>query len=82
MRVGRRVREVLGVAVTLCALGSATDLPNAQADPSMPSPGPSLIDQLVTSTPVLWAASSNTVGAGGRTGDVGMVCQNLRTRCR
>jgi len=76
-----RIWGVLGVAITVCVLGSATGLPNAQADPS-PPPVPSLIDQLLTSTPAWWTDPRDTSGPRGNLNEVGMVCENLHTRCR
>ena len=81
MRVARRIRGALGAAITVCGLGSAIGLPNAQAEPS-PPPVPSLIDHLVTSTPVLWTDPRYTGGFRGTSDEVGMVCSNLRMRCR
>ena len=63
------------------AITSGTGLAQAQPDPSPPII-PSIIDQLVTSSPVLDVNQSDQGGPGTFSDDVGMVCQNLTVRCR
>lgn len=54
----------------------------AQAQPD-PSPVvPSILDQLVTSSPVLDVSQSDQGGPGTYSDQVGMVCQNLTAHCR
>ncbi|OBJ37656.1 hypothetical protein A5630_00190 [Mycolicibacterium mucogenicum] len=65
---------VLGVTVS-------SGLARAQPDPTVPVV-PSIIDQLVTSTPALSIDPRDAGAAVSRWGGVGMVCQNLNVRCR
>ena len=65
---------VLGVTAT-------GGLAQAQPDPTLPIV-PSIIDQLVTSTPALLVDPRDAGAAVTRWGGVGMVCQNLNVRCR
>ncbi|OKH84433.1 hypothetical protein EB75_04685 [Mycobacterium sp. ST-F2] len=74
------------VRLVACALGilsmSATaGVARAQPDPTAPI-APSIIDQLVTSTPALSVDPRDAGAAVSRSGGVGMVCQNLNVRCR
>lgn len=66
-----------GVAALLCSAGVA----GAQPDPSGPVV-PSLIDQLITQTPVLSVNPTDEGGSAAQWGGVGMVCQNLSVKCR
>ncbi|OBK44305.1 hypothetical protein [Mycobacterium sp. 1081908.1] len=55
----------------------------AQADPVDPfTPGPGVIDRILTETPDLYASPRDEVGPSGRSDRIGMVCQNLYARCR
>jgi hypothetical protein len=63
------------------AITSGTGLAHAQPDPTPPIL-PSIIDQLVTSSPVLDVNQSDQGGPATSSDDVGMVCQNLTIRCR
>ena len=56
----------------------------AHADPLDPfTPGPGLIDRILTETPDLYAAPRDEVGPSkGGSDRIGMVCQNLYARCR
>ncbi|OBI92958.1 hypothetical protein [Mycobacterium sp. 1245805.9] len=55
----------------------------AQADPVDPfTPGPGVIDRIITETPDLYASPRDEVGPSKRSDRVGMVCQNLYARCR
>lgn len=65
---------VLGVTAT-------GGLAQAQPDPTLPVV-PSIIDQLVTSTPALSVDPRDAGAAVSRWGGVGMVCQNLNIHCR
>ncbi|MUL50026.1 hypothetical protein FZI85_24920 [Mycobacterium sp. CBMA293] len=74
------------VRVAACAFGvlgvTATDgVASALPDPSVPIV-PSIIDQLVTSTPALSVDQGDAGEAVPRSGGVGMICQNLNVRCR
>lgn len=69
-----------------CAFGvlgvtASSGLALAQPDPTVPVV-PSIIDQLVTSTPALSIDPRDAGAAVSRWGGVGMVCQNLNVRCR
>lgn len=69
-----------------CAFGvlgvtASSGLAQAQPDPTVPVV-PSIIDQLVTSTPALSIDPRDAGAAVSRWGGVGMVCQNLNVRCR
>ena len=63
------------------ALAGATGVANAQPDNSQP-PGPSIIDQLVTSTPVFSVNPGDEGGPLTPSDRVGMVCMNLSIQCR
>ena len=71
----RLLAGVFAVSVLACCIGIAS----AQADPSQP-PVPSLIDQLLTSTPALTVDPSDQGGPETEWGGVGMFCQNLWVR--
>jgi hypothetical protein len=73
-RLAACVFGVLGMAVT-------GGLAQAQPEPTLPVV-PSIIDQLVTSTPALSVDPRDAGAAVSRWGGVGMVCQNLNVRCR
>ena len=75
-RIVRLFAGALGALGTVAAVGTAGAEPN-------PAPvEPSIIDQLVTSTPVLSTNSSASGEAASKWGGVGMICQNLNVRCR
>lgn len=63
------------------AFTSGAGLAHAQPDPTPPIL-PSIIDQLVTSSPALDVNQSDQGGPGAYSDDVGMVCQNLTVHCR
>ena len=67
----------IGVLALVCCAGVA----HAQPVPT-PPPVPSIIDQLVTSTPALSVDPSDEGGPSTQWGGVGMFCQNLWVRCR
>ncbi len=52
----------------------------AQPDPSPPVPV--IIDQLVTSSPVLSVNPTDDGSQSSRWGDFGMICQNFGIHCR
>lgn len=66
-----------GVMGTVAGAGLA----HAQPDPSPPII-PSIIDQLLTSTPALSVDPSDEGGPANQWGGVGMICENLTVRCR
>ena len=73
-------------ALALLAGGALTitcgsGLAYAQPDP-VPPILPSIIDQLVTSSPALDVNQSDQGRPATNSDDVGMVCQNLTVRCR
>ncbi|OBI23137.1 hypothetical protein A5712_11660 [Mycobacterium sp. E2327] len=76
------------LAVALLAVGMpATTLAGgvgiARADPVDPfTPGPGVIDRIITETPDLYASPRDEVGPSTRSDRIGMVCQNLYARCR
>ncbi len=67
-----------GVVVMAIACGAGV----AQAQPNPPPPVPSIIDQLLTSTPVMSVNPTDEGDDSARWGGVGMFCQNLAVRCR
>ena len=69
-------------AGALGALGTVAAVGIADAQPNPVPVVPSIIDQLVTSTPVLSTNSSESGEAVSKWGGVGMICQNLNVRCR
>lgn len=77
----RWVIRLSACAVGVAAVAGANGLAYAQPDPSLPI-GPSVIDQLVTSTPALAVDPHDSGSAAARWGGVGMVCENLNVRCR
>jgi hypothetical protein len=80
----QRQRWALGLlagALGALAMTGGTGLAHAQPDSSPPIV-PSIIDQLLTSTPALSIDPSNEGGPLSQLGGVGMVCQNLTVRCR
>ncbi len=76
---GRWVLALLAGGALAITCGSG--LAQAQPDPAVPVV-PSLIDQLVTSTPALLVDPSDRGGPETISDDVGIVCQNLGVRCR
>jgi hypothetical protein len=65
----------------LLGVTATSGLAHAQPDPTQPIV-PSIIDQLVTSTPALLVDPRDAGATVSRWGGVGMVCQNLNVRCR
>ncbi|ART72854.1 hypothetical protein BTO20_33680 [Mycobacterium dioxanotrophicus] len=63
------------------AITTGSGLAHAQPDPSVPVI-PSILDQLVSSTPALSVDPSDRGGPYTYSDDVGMVCQNLTVHCR
>lgn len=80
MPIPRRIRGVLAATLAGCLLASSAGV--AVAEPNPAPPVPSLIDQLLTSTPALWADPRDQNDAQTDSGTVGMYCQNLGVKCR
>jgi len=81
MRYHRLTVRLLVCGFSAMALAGTTGVAAAQPDNNQP-PGPSIIDQLVTSTPVLSVNPSDAGRSSAPWGGVGMFCQNLGVRCR
>ena len=81
MKLHRCALRLLAGGIGVLALACCTGVARAQPDPS-PPPVPSIIDQLVTSTPALSVDPSDEGGPSTQWGGVGMFCQNLWVRCR
>jgi hypothetical protein len=80
MTLHRSARRLLFGGLGVVALAGATGVAHAQPDPT-PPPVPSIIDQLVTSTPALSVNPSDQGGPSTPWDGVGMFCQNLFVRC-
>ena len=80
MKLHRCALRLLAGGIGVLALAWCAGVAHAQPDASPPVP--SIIDQLVTSTPALSVDPSDEGGRSTQWGGVGMVCQNLRVRCR
>lgn len=72
--------KLLAGGIGVVAIAGTSGLASAQADPSPPVP--SLIDQLVTLTPVLSVNPTDDGSQSSQWGDFGMICQNFGMRCR
>src|SRR5262245_11921879 len=81
MKPRRFALRLLVGGISVLALAGGTGVAQAQPDPT-PPPVPSIIDQLVTSTPALSVSPSDDGSASTKWGGVGMFCQNLFVRCR
>ena len=82
MRIHMCARALLLTgAVTVMTLVIGTGVARADSDP-FGSPGPGLIDQLVTSTPALAVDPADEGGPSLSSGAVGMYCENQFARCR
>jgi hypothetical protein len=67
----------ISVAALTCGAGVA------QADPdTIPAPGPGIIVNLLTQTPILAQDPSDEGGPSGNWGGVGMFCENQQVHCR
>lgn len=74
-------RRLLFGGLGVIALAGSTGVAGAQPDNNQP-PVPSIIDQLVTSTPVFSVNPSDEGGPTTPSDRVGMVCMNLWMQCR
>ncbi|MGD1174283.1 hypothetical protein [Mycobacterium seoulense] len=81
MKTHLRARGLLAAAVTALALTVGTGVAHADSDP-MPAPGPGIINQLITSTPVLSPDPADEDGPSMGSNAVGMYCENRFARCR
>ena len=81
MTLHRCALRLLVGGVSVLALVCGTGVAGAQPDPNQP-PVPSILDQLVTSTPALSVNPSDEGGPSTPWDGVGMFCQNLWVRCR
>lgn len=81
MRLQTCALGVFASAVSVLALACGTGVAHADPDP-IPAPGPSIIDQLLTQTPVLIGDPSDQGGPSANWGGVGMFCENQQVRCR
>jgi hypothetical protein len=80
MKPRRIAPIVLAGAITLTAAASGAGIAHADSDPI--TPGPAIIDQILTETPALFVDPSDEGGPASGSDDVGMVCENLFARCR
>lgn len=72
---------LLAAAVSVMVLTGGTGVAHADSDP-FGTPGPGLIDQLVTSTPALSVDPADEGGPSVGSDGVGMYCENRFARCR
>jgi hypothetical protein len=89
-------RALLAGGISVMALAGGTGVASAQPTDPDPLPAPPIVDQFITSTPILSVNPTNQGGPGlaagrggagtSRTstdwGGVGMYCENLSVRCR
>jgi hypothetical protein len=73
--------KLVAAVMGLCAIMGGSGLAHAQPEPS-PPPAPSIIDQLITTTPALSVDPGDEGDQSIPWGGVGMFCQNLFVRCR
>lgn len=71
---------LLAGAVTVMAGASGGGIANADADPF--TPGPPIIDQILTQTPAWFVDPSDEGGPASNSDGVGMACENLFAHCR
>jgi hypothetical protein len=71
---------LLAGGIAVVAVTGTSALASAQPDPSPPVP--SLIDQLVTSSPALSVNPTDDGSQSSQWGNIGMICQNFGIRCR
>ena len=80
MMTRRRCALLLAGVIGVVAVTGTSALASAQPDPSPPVP--SLIDQLVTSSPAFSVNPTDDGSQSGEWGSFGMICQNFGIRCR
>jgi hypothetical protein len=81
MKRHRFAQGLLAGGMSILALAGGAGVARAQPAPT-PPPVPSIIDQLLTSTPALSVDPSDEGGPSSEWGGVGMFCLNLWVRCR
>ena len=72
--------KLLAGGIGVLAVTTTSAVAVAQPDPSPPVP--SIIDQLVTSSPALSVNPTDDGSRSSQWGDFGMICQNFGIRCR
>jgi hypothetical protein len=93
MKRRRCARALLAGGISVIALAGGTGIARAQPEPEPEPPLPPVIDQFITSTPILSVNPTNQGGpvwwgGAGRSdrpnnwGGVGMYCENPSVRCR
>lgn len=75
-----RVLAAIALLAGVSVVGGGAGVAAAQPTPSPPAP--SVIDQLITSTPALSVDPSNEGGQAVQRGTFGMICQNAWVKCR
>ena len=80
MKLYTCARGLLVGAIGVMALAGGTGVAHADSDP-FGTPAPGIIDQLLTSTPVMFVDPADEGGPSVDSGAVGMYCQNLFVRC-
>jgi hypothetical protein len=75
MKLHTCARGLLAGAMSVMALAGGTGV--ARADDPIPAPAPSIIDQLLTQTPVLFVDPADEGGPASDSNGVGMYCENL-----
>ena len=81
MKLRRAAQGLMAGGIGVIAFAAGAGVAQAQPEPSPPAV-PSVIDQLLTSTPALWVDPRDEGGPSTESDAVGMVCQNLWIRCR
>jgi hypothetical protein len=79
MRLHGVARGLLAGGISVMALAGGTGVAHADPDPAPPPP---IIDQLLTSTPILSGDPRDDGGPTSDWGGVGMYCENQFVRCR
>jgi hypothetical protein len=72
--------KLLAGGIGVVAVTGTSALASAQPEPSPPVP--SIIDQLVTSSPALSVNPTDDGSQSSQWGSFGMICQNFGIRCR
>lgn len=80
MKRHNAVLKLFAGGMGVFAVAGTSAVASAQPEPSPPVP--SIIDQLVSSSPVLSVNPTDDGSQPGYWGDFGMICQNFGIRCR